>query len=79
MLCTKLGLVLRSQWIVICGWLIAITVGLMALLGSRDFYFDDHDYNKLEASFYAGLHRHVFALSISWIIFCCMHDYGGKH
>lgn len=62
---------------VICGWLIAITIGLSALLGLRDFYFDTHHYNKLEASFYAGFHRQGFVLSICWIIFCCMHGYAG--
>ncbi|RLU19477.1 hypothetical protein DMN91_008034 [Ooceraea biroi] len=74
---THVDKVKMRMWIVVCGWLIAITIGLTALLGSRSFYFDDHDYNKVEASFYAGLHRQVFALSISWIIFCCMHDYAG--
>ncbi|XP_070165410.1 nose resistant to fluoxetine protein 6 isoform X1 [Polyergus mexicanus] len=62
---------------VICGWLIAILIGFSAIFGPRAMYFEDHVYNRLEASFYAGFHRQTFALSVSWIIFCCVHGYAG--
>ncbi|KAL0101533.1 hypothetical protein PUN28_018985 [Cardiocondyla obscurior] len=59
------------------GWLIAIMAGLSVIFGPRGMYLDTHVYNRLEASFYAGFHRQVFVLSVSWIIFCCMHGYAG--
>ncbi|XP_050456877.1 nose resistant to fluoxetine protein 6-like isoform X1 [Cataglyphis hispanica] len=62
---------------VICGWLIAILIGCSAIFGPRAMYFEDHEYNRLEASFYAGFHRQTFALSVSWIIFCCVNGYAG--
>lgn len=59
------------------GWLIAIAVGLSAVLGAREMYFDKHPYNRLEASFYAGMHRQAFALAVSWIIFSSVYGYAG--
>ncbi|XP_076231367.1 O-acyltransferase like protein [Calliopsis andreniformis] len=59
------------------GWLIAIVSGYMVVVGPRWMYFDDHPYNKLEASFYAGFHRQVFVFSLSWIIYCCVNGYAG--
>lgn len=59
------------------GWLVAAVSGFFIFICPRWMYFDDHRYNELEASFYAGFHRQIFALSISWLIFCCVHGYGG--
>ncbi|KAK2576556.1 hypothetical protein KPH14_005229 [Odynerus spinipes] len=67
---------IRTPYIV-CGWLIAVPIGLSAIFGAREMYFDDHPYNRLEASFYAGMHRHAFALTISWIIFSSVHGCAG--
>ncbi|KYQ47033.1 Nose resistant to fluoxetine protein 6 [Trachymyrmex zeteki] len=64
-------------WYVIFGWLLAIMAGFSVIFGPRNMYFDTHVYNRLEASFYAGFHRQVFTLSVSWIIFCCTHGYAG--
>ncbi|XP_017789113.1 PREDICTED: nose resistant to fluoxetine protein 6-like, partial [Habropoda laboriosa] len=62
---------------VIFGWLVAVVSGFFIFICPRWMYFDDRAYDRLEASFYAGLHRQIFALSISWIIFCCARGYGG--
>ncbi|CAK9804439.1 Nose resistant to fluoxetine protein 6 [Anthophora plagiata] len=67
---------IRSVY-VIFGWLVAAVSGFFVFVCPRWMYFDDHPYDRLEASFYAGLHRQIFAFSISWIIFCCVHGYGG--
>ncbi|KAL6258374.1 hypothetical protein P5V15_010328 [Pogonomyrmex californicus] len=64
-------------WSVVLGWIVAIVAGLSVIFGSRNMYFDTYVYNRLEASLYAGLHRQVFAISVSWIIFCCVHGYAG--
>ncbi|OXU20424.1 hypothetical protein TSAR_007621, partial [Trichomalopsis sarcophagae] len=62
---------------VLCGWLIAATAGMSAIFGPRGMYFSDHHYSQLEASFYAGFHRHAFSLAVSWIIFACVNGYAG--
>ena len=62
---------------VLGAWILAITAGMSAILGPRSMYFNDYIYNKLEASLYAGLHRHVFVLSICWMIFACVNGYSG--
>ncbi|KAJ8676409.1 hypothetical protein QAD02_012196 [Eretmocerus hayati] len=60
-----------------CGWLISITAAISVIFAPREMYFDDHIYNKYEASFYAGLHRHIFALAVSWVVFACDNGYAG--
>lgn len=67
---------MRTPYIV-CGWLIAVPVGLSAVFGAREMYFDDHPYNRLESSIYAGMHRHAFALTVSWVIFSSVHGFAG--
>ncbi|EFN90006.1 Nose resistant to fluoxetine protein 6 [Harpegnathos saltator] len=64
-------------WHVTCGWLVTTAAGLLVVFGPRNMYMDTYVYNRLEASFYAGFHRQVFVLAISWIIFCCVHGYSG--
>ncbi|XP_012287276.1 O-acyltransferase like protein [Orussus abietinus] len=59
------------------GWIASVSAGLSAVLGPRGMYFADHPYDSLEASFYAGLHRQAFALSVSWIVFACVHGHAG--
>ncbi|KZC14350.1 Nose resistant to fluoxetine protein 6 [Dufourea novaeangliae] len=61
----------------VSGWLLAAVSGLLVFVGPRWMYLEEHVYDRLEASFYAGLHRQIFTLSISWLIFCCVHGYGG--
>ncbi|XP_014204831.1 nose resistant to fluoxetine protein 6-like [Copidosoma floridanum] len=63
--------------IVVVGWLTAIISGSLAIVGPRCMYFDDHPYDRLEASFYAGFHRHVFVVAICWIIFASVNGYAG--
>ncbi|XP_014477851.1 PREDICTED: nose resistant to fluoxetine protein 6-like isoform X2 [Dinoponera quadriceps] len=62
-------------WHATCGWLVTTAAGLSIVFGPRNMYMNP--YNRLEASFYAGFHRQVFALAVSWIVFCCVHGYAG--
>nr|XP_012223800.1 PREDICTED: nose resistant to fluoxetine protein 6-like [Linepithema humile] len=70
-----------QMWQVIIGWLIAIPSFLLVVFWPRYMYFDTYEYNVWEASFYAGLHRLIFATVIGWIIFCCENNHAGfiKH
>ncbi|XP_014224477.1 nose resistant to fluoxetine protein 6-like [Trichogramma pretiosum] len=74
---TKNYKIRMNRTCVACGWLVATAVGLAAVLGPRAMYFNDYPYNKWEASFYAGLHRHVFTGAVAWIIFACINGYAG--
>ena len=66
------------QAILSCGWTIAIALGLAVIVGPRAMYLEDHVYNALEAAFYAGFHRFVFAGVVGWIIVACTQKWAGK-
>lgn len=66
------------QQYILCGWIIAMAAGMSAIFVPRNMYFEDYMYNKYEASFYAGLHRHFFAMSVAWIILTCSRGYAGE-
>ncbi|XP_034952276.1 nose resistant to fluoxetine protein 6-like [Chelonus insularis] len=66
-----------SGTLVFCGWIFATLVGCAAVFGPRGMYFPEHKYDSLEAAFYAGFHRTVFALSISWVVIATVLGYAG--
>lgn len=37
-----------------------------------------HKYNQIESSIYLGFHRTAWALALSWIIYGCVNERGGK-
>lgn len=39
---------------------------------------DGLDPNPILAAVYAGTHRTLFSLGMSWMILACTHGYGGK-
>ncbi|XP_048511443.1 nose resistant to fluoxetine protein 6-like isoform X2 [Athalia rosae] len=61
----------------ILGWLIALVFIGTSVFGPRRMYFEDHVYNRYEASFYAAFHRNVFVMGVGWIIFACVHGIAG--
>ncbi|XP_043270688.1 nose resistant to fluoxetine protein 6-like [Venturia canescens] len=66
-----------STSVVIGGWIFAIVAGLAVVFGPRAMYFPEHEYDALEAAFYAGFHRPVFALAVSWIVVASVFDRAG--
>ena len=64
------------QLAVTAGWLTAI--GLILCTHFGIIAFIDNKYTPLQSAYYVPLHRVGWALAISWIVFACMHGYGGK-
>nr|CAD7571669.1 unnamed protein product [Timema californicum] len=62
---------------VVFGWCVCTTSLLAVLFGVFGMYQDDHVYNTVEASVYAGFHRTVWAFGVAWILFACVNGYGG--
>lgn len=59
------------------GWFTSTCLCLAALYGIRPF--TDLKYTALEASIYLALHRVAWSLGLAWIVFACLHEYGGKN
>ncbi|KAM6902086.1 O-acyltransferase like protein [Xenentodon cancila] len=75
-LTTKKEQLLRKKWQAALGWfcclsLIAVLVGLAYILRETPAY------PSLTHAVYQGLHRPLWALTVSWIIVACEEGYGG--
>ncbi|CAG7722835.1 unnamed protein product [Allacma fusca] len=69
-----------SKIIILIGWILSTIFALGSVYGVMYYYFPeniDETFNSAHSAAYAGLHRFVWALSISWIIFACVNGYGG--
>lgn len=42
-------------------------------------YFYQYKYNKWITSTYYGISKTLWSVSLSWIIFACVHGYGGTY
>lgn len=40
-------------------------------------HFADYEYTTLESAFYLAFHRVGWGLGLAWIVFACVHGYGG--
>ncbi|KAJ8965283.1 hypothetical protein NQ314_004246 [Rhamnusium bicolor] len=67
-----------NKWLNIGLWLISLSVMATTVLSSHIFYLESHDYNQLEASVYLTFSRSAWTLGVVWIMWSCMHGYGGK-
>ncbi|CAG7786577.1 unnamed protein product, partial [Allacma fusca] len=69
-----------SRILIIIGWASSTGLSLTIIYGAM-FYFDPKNVqetlNSVHAAAYGGLHRYVWSLTIAWIIFACVNDYGG--
>ncbi|GIY60599.1 nose resistant to fluoxetine protein 6 [Caerostris darwini] len=61
---------------VLLGWLGAIVLNLTVLCGLYG-YHDGQAMDMSLSAIYASVHRIVWALTISWMIFACTYGYGG--
>ncbi|XP_071445527.1 O-acyltransferase like protein-like [Hetaerina americana] len=69
--------VVIPKYLVAVGWMLSITSCLAVIFGVYGLMQLDHPYNVWESSFYAGLHRTVWAVGVGWVIFACCHGYAG--
>ncbi|GJQ80381.1 hypothetical protein Trydic_g12243 [Trypoxylus dichotomus] len=59
------------------GWMWSLVLILATILGNHPFQLENHDYNRLEASFYLALSRSSWTIGLMWIVWACKHSYGG--
>ncbi|KAJ8977936.1 hypothetical protein NQ317_017404 [Molorchus minor] len=67
-----------NKWFNISMWSISLAVMLATVIGSRNFYLENHEYNRLEATCYLVFSRPAWTLGVMWIMWSCMHGYGGN-
>ncbi|XP_044739869.1 O-acyltransferase like protein-like [Chrysoperla carnea] len=58
-------------------WIAAITTMLSCVFGAYPFQQPERPYDRFEASIYLALSRAAWSLAIAWILFACIHGYGG--
>ncbi|XP_044739779.1 O-acyltransferase like protein-like [Chrysoperla carnea] len=58
-------------------WFLTAVVMLYIIFGNYPALDDNFHYSKLYNSLFIGLHRNLWALGLSWIVFACIHGYGG--
>ncbi|XP_044737108.1 nose resistant to fluoxetine protein 6-like isoform X2 [Chrysoperla carnea] len=58
-------------------WIISIGIMLYTIFGFYHEAQPDYEYDRVFNSLFIGLHRVAWAAGLSWIIFACIHGYGG--
>ncbi|XP_059352860.1 nose resistant to fluoxetine protein 6-like isoform X2 [Daphnia carinata] len=68
-----------NKGVVISGWFIASLIGLAVLYGMVPYLneYEVPDMNDVARVSYGALHRFAWATSVAWIVFACIHGYGG--
>ncbi|CAG9762434.1 unnamed protein product [Ceutorhynchus assimilis] len=61
----------------IAGWLICIATMLASLVGCLVFFWEDHDYNRIESTIFIAISRSTWTLGIVWMVWACINGYGG--
>lgn len=76
---TKNRTIKLNKGVVISGWFIASLVGLAVLYGMVPYLneYEVPDMNDVARVSYGALHRFAWASSVAWIVFACIHGYGG--
>ncbi|GLV35421.1 uncharacterized protein CBL_01429 [Carabus blaptoides fortunei] len=59
---------------VVAGWSVCLALLLTVLYAPHNTLFE-HD--RLADAFFNGLHRHVWALGLCWVVYACTQGYGG--
>ncbi|KAJ8945118.1 hypothetical protein NQ318_001583 [Aromia moschata] len=66
-----------NKWLNVGLWCVSLALMGTTIISSTSFYRESHDYNRLEASSYLAFHRPAWAFGMVWILWSCMHGYGG--
>lgn len=67
-----------SKWLNIGLWMVSFAVMGSTVFCSRIFYLEGHDYNRLETSIFLAFSRSAWTVGVVWILWSCMHGYGGE-
>lgn len=66
-----------TQIYIVAGWIVAIGTILSIIFGIYFMQQPDYPGTVLESAFYESFSRVCWSISLSWIIFACIHGYGG--
>lgn len=66
---------LKIWWFNISCWILAIAILLLVVYAPNNIIF--HEYNIAESSIFLGMHRVVWSIALSWIIYVCIMGHGG--
>lgn len=67
---------LLDQWQAALGWFCCLSL-MASLVGFAYLLKETPSYPSLPHAVYQGLHRPVWALTVTWIILACEEGYGG--
>lgn len=73
---TKNRQIRLPKLVVVCGWTLSITNCFTIVFGIYSFQQLDYDGSILFDASYESMIRVLWAASLSWIIFACVHGYG---
>ncbi|CAG7818380.1 unnamed protein product [Allacma fusca] len=63
--------------IIAASWLISTSTALAVVLGISSYFDPAYNIPLVGGAFYAGLHRFVWGLVVSWVIVACIKGYAG--
>lgn len=66
-----------SPWLVAFGWTASMTLMAVIILSNRIFLDPHYTYDPLGSAIFISTHRSVWVLSLAWLIWACIHGYGG--
>lgn len=61
------------------GWLWSFALMGSTILGNHIFQLEDHEYDRLETSFYLSMSRSSWTVGLMWVIWACKYGYGGEY
>ena len=62
-------------------WAVSVLFWVIAVYGLPASSFNENEVTIIDSFFrvsYGALHRSAWAVAIGWLIFACIHDYGGR-
>lgn len=60
------------------GWTLSIVIGLAVVYGMVPYLNPSEEMSDFVRVSYGSLHRLTWAACVAWVIFACIHGYGGK-
>ena len=67
------------QYLVALGWVLATAIGLAVVYGLIPYLNEEEVpvMNSFVRVFYGSFHRLAWSVAVGWLIFACVHGYGG--
>ncbi|KAJ8920095.1 hypothetical protein NQ315_011750, partial [Exocentrus adspersus] len=74
---TKDRKIVVSKWWNMALWIGSLVVMATTVFSSGIFYLESHEYDKLATSCFLAFSRTAWTIGVVWIMWSCMHGYGG--